>query len=350
MNNLQKHLIDLNTSVRQALIRLDELGEDAILFMVNEHQELIGSLTDGDLRRGFIQGLGFDDGIEDFLQKNPKYILEKHFSLKEIKDYRTDKIKVLPIINEHRQITDVINFNHQRSFLPIDTVIMAGGRGERLKPLTDKTPKPLLTIGDKPIIDYALDRLAYFGIYNISISLKYLGEQIESHVKQKYTHQFGQLEFLYEEIALGTAGCLSLIKTFKNDHVLLMNSDLLTNLDFEEFFDYYLENDADLLVACVPYQISIPYAVMETEKNFKVTGFKEKPTLSYLSNAGIYLMKRKCIDVIPQGECFNATDLIDKLIENGMNVMAYPFSGYWLDIGKHEDYKKAQVDIKAIKF
>lgn len=349
MNNLHKHLIHFNTSVRQALIRLDELAEDAILFIVNDHQELLGSLTDGDLRRGFIQGLGFSNDLVDFIQKHPKFISENKFSLKEIKEYRKGKFKVLPIINESNKIIDVINFNHQQSYLPIDAMIMAGGRGERLKPLTDTTPKPLLKIGDKPIVDYVLQKLAFYGVNDLSISLRYLGEQIENHIINNHNQNFENIEFIYENEALGTAGCLSLKKKFNNDHILLMNSDLLTNLDLEEFYDFYLENNADLVVACVPYQVSVPYAVIHSDENFEVNGFKEKPTFSYLANAGVYLMKKECVSLIPYNQTFNATDLLEKLISEGRKVLSYSFSGYWLDIGRHEDFQRAQKEITKVK-
>ncbi|MCH8491377.1 MAG: NTP transferase domain-containing protein, partial [Oceanicaulis sp.] len=237
---------------------------------------------------------------------------------------------------------------HQKSYLPIDALIMAGGRGERLKPLTDKVPKPLLPVGTKPIIEHNVDRLNTFGIDDIWISVRYLGNQIEDFFKDGNEKAL-RIKYVWEDAPLGTAGALTLVDGFIHDHVLMMNSDLLTNIDFEDLYLYFEDQQADFAVACIPYLVNVPYAVMETEGKL-VKGFKEKPTYTHYSNAGIYLMKKEVIKMIPPNIPFNATDLMDLLIKEGKKVVAYPIIGYWLDIGKHEDYQKAQIDIKHINF
>jgi NDP-sugar pyrophosphorylase family protein len=158
-----------------------------------------------------------------------------------------------------------------------------------------------------------------------------------------------RINYVREENALGTAGALSLIEGFNHDHILMLNSDLLTNIDYEDLYLFFEEQNADFVVACIPYQVNVPYAVMETE-NKLVKSFKEKPTYTHYSNAGIYLMKREVIENIPKNKLYNATDLMQQLINEGKRVIAYPLVGYWLDIGKHEDFKKAQDDINQIKF
>ena len=246
------------------------------------------------------------------------------------------------------QIIDVVNFKYQKSYLPIDALIMAGGRGERLRPLTDTIPKPLLIVGDKPIIEHNIDRLKVFGIDEIWISINYLGDQIVDYFRDGSDKSLN-INYVKEKNALGTAGALSLINKFSNDYVLLINSDLLTNIDFEDFFIFFKDNNADFAVACIPYQVNIPYAVMETD-NKLVTGFREKPTYTHYSNAGIYLMKKEIVKKIPKESKYDATDLMQELIEGGFRVVSYPLVDYWLDIGKHEDFKKAQIDISRIKF
>lgn len=348
MYHYLKHLISINASVRDALKKLDELASDAILFLVDEENKLTGSLTDGDLRRGFIKGLGFDDKLINFTQPNPKFIEKGKYNLKEIVLLRERFFTVFPVVNSQMQIINVVNFRHQKSYLPIDALIMAGGRGERLKPLTDSTPKPLLKVGEKPIIEHNIDRLNTYGIDDVWISVRYLGQQLVDYFGNG--NQKGlNINYVWEDKALGTAGALALIEDFMHDHVLMMNSDLLTNIDYEDLYLFFEENEADFVVACIPYQVNVPYAVMET-KDKLVTGFKEKPTYTHYSNAGIYLMKKEVIDFIPKNDFFNATDLMEKLIEMGKKVVAYPLVGYWLDIGKHEDYNKAQIDIKQLKF
>ena len=232
--------------------------------------------------------------------------------------------------------------------MPIDAVIMAGGRGERLQPLTNLTPKPLLKVGDKSIIEHNLDRLTMFGIDDYWISVKYLGEQIEQHFGNgKYKNI--KIEYVWENNSLGTIGAVSQIINFKHDYVLVTNSDLLTNIDYEHFFLEFIKQNADLAILTIPYQVNIPYAVLET-KDGKVKSFKEKPTYTYYSTGGFYLMKREMVRFIPKNKLYNATDLIKDLIQRNYKIISYSFSGYWLDIGKHDDFKKAQIDIKHISF
>ena len=346
MYHYTKHIINKNSTIREALQKLDELASDAILFLVDNNNQLLGSLTDGDLRRGFIKSLGFDDHLSQFIQPNPKFIKQGKYNLKEIIALRERFFTVFPVVNAQMQIINVVNFRHQKSYLPVDALIMAGGRGERLKPLTDTTPKPLLKVGEKPIIEHNIDRLNTYGIDDIWISVRYLGQQLVDYF-QDGSEKALRISYVWEENALGTAGALALVDNFIHDHVLMMNSDLLTNIDFEDLYLFFEEQHADFAVACIPYQVNVPYAVMETQDKL-VTGFKEKPTYTHYSNAGIYLMKKEVIDFIPQNQTFNATDLMECLIENNKKVVAYPLVGYWLDIGKPEDYLKAQEDIRHI--
>jgi dTDP-glucose pyrophosphorylase len=347
LENFNRHIASINLSVRQALIQLNELAEDAILFIVDCNSQLIGSLTDGDLRRGFINGLNLETSLEEFIQRNPKYIEQGSFNLGEIIALRKDFIVIFPVLNSRNEIINVVNFRHQKSYLPVDALVMAGGRGERLKPLTNDTPKPLLKVGDKPIIEHNIDRLNTYGIDDVWISVRYLGDQIESHFGSGADKSM-RINYVNENEPLGTAGALALINNFVHNRILMMNSDLLTNIDFEEFYLFFEEHEADLAVACIPYQVNVPYAVMETE-NLVVTGFKEKPTYTHYSNAGIYLMKREVAEMVPSNQYFNATDLMEQLINEGKKIVSYPFMGYWLDIGRHEDFEKAQRDIPNLK-
>ena len=243
---------------------------------------------------------------------------------------------------------NVINFRHIKSYLPVDAVIMAGGRGQRLSPITDKVPKPLLFVGDKPIIDHNLSRLSIFGIDDFWISVKYLGDQIEEYFGNGENRNVN-IKYIWEIEPLGTIGAVSIVDNFKHDYILVTNSDLLTNLDYENFFIDFLDKDADMSVVTIPYQVSIPYAVLETE-NDNILNFIEKPIYTYYSNGGIYLFKKSTLELIPQNQFFNATDLMEKLIKIGLKVTSYPLAGYWLDIGNPQDYQKAQHDIKNIKF
>jgi dTDP-glucose pyrophosphorylase len=348
MRSYKEHLILSGSTVKQALGVLNDLAQDAILFVVDENNKLIGSLTDGDVRRGLLNDFTIESKIDEIIQSNPRYIRKGNYDIQKIIEYRKEDYRVIPVLDNNDVVINVINFRYIKSYLPIDAVIMAGGRGQRLQPLTDATPKPLLKVGDKPIMEHNLNRLAMYGIDDFWVSVKYLGEQIESYFgagKQKNIN----IEYVWENEPLGTIGAVAQIANFKHDYVLVTNSDLLTNIDYEHFFLEFIKQGADLAVLTIPYHVAIPYAVLETEKG-EVKSFKEKPTYTYYSNGGIYLMKREMLRFIPQNTFFNATDLMEELINKNKKIISFPFSGYWLDVGKHEDFEKAQNDINNIKF
>lgn len=345
---ITKHTLNKTSSVRDALIKLDKLAADAILFIVDEKNKLVGSLTDGDLRRGFIKGLGFETPITDFIQSNPAYVVEDNKVMNELEEYKAKNFKIVPVVNKELQVVDIINFRDTSTIIPVDAILMAGGKGTRLRPLTEKTPKPLLKVGDKPIIEYNIDRLAGVGIKNIYLSINYLGEQLEAYFGNGSKKDLN-INYVREDKPLGTIGSVLLVDDFKNDDILVMNSDLLTNIDFADFYKSFKEDDADMAVAATPYNVDVPYAVMEVNGDNQVKSLKEKPRYTYFSNAGIYLLKKDLLKMIPQDTFFDITDLMDKILEMNLKLVTYPINGYWLDIGKPEDYKKAQEDIKHIK-
>ncbi|GAA3982621.1 hypothetical protein GCM10022246_38280 [Pedobacter ginsengiterrae] len=348
MRIYKDHLILSGSKIKEALLQFNELSQDAILFVVNLEDKLIGALTDGDVRRGLLKGYTIESKVDEIIQSNPRYIIKGQNSLEKIIEYREGDFKIVPVVDENHKIVNVINFRKIRSYLPIDAVIMAGGRGQRLQPLTDSIPKPLLKVGDKAIMEHNLDRLALFGIDDFWVSVKYLGEQIENHFGEGKEKNI-KIEYVWEKEALGTIGAVSKIKNFEHDYILITNSDLLTNIDYEQFFLEFIKLDADLAVLTIPYQVNIPYAVLETN-NGNVKSFREKPTYTYYSNGGIYLIKKEMLQYIPENTFFNATDLMEELIKNDLKVISFPFSGYWLDVGKHEDFEKAHIDIHNIKF
>lgn len=348
MSNFRKHIININSTIEQCLIQLNNLGKDAILFVEDKDKKLIGALTDGDVRRGLLKGISIDQNINFIIQPNPKFIRKGDFDIKKVIEYRESNFRIIPVIDRTDMIVNVINFRELYSYLPVDAVIMAGGKGQRLSPLTLKTPKPLLVVGDKPIIDHNITRLASFGIDDLWISVKYLGEQIENYFGNGSNRNIN-LKYIWEDEPLGTIGAVSKIKDFNHEYILISNSDVLTNLDYEHFFLDFIAQDADMSIVTIPYQVNIPYAVLETD-NSKVFSFKEKPTYTYYSNGGIYLVKKSIISFLPYNQFFNATDLIAMLIEKGNKVISYPLNGYWLDIGNPQDFAKAQADFKNIKF
>jgi NDP-sugar pyrophosphorylase family protein len=186
-----------------------------------------------------------------------------------------------------------------------------------------------------------------YGLDEFFITIKHLGDQVVNYLGDGSSRGV-RIHYIREDEPMGTIGSVSMIKGLEHENILLMNSDLLTNIDFEDFYKKYLEEKADMAVASIPYQVNLPYAVLET-KDGSIRSFKEKPTYTYYSNAGIYLIKRELLKLIPQGKAFNATDFMEALLERKKKLIYYPILGYWLDIGRHEDYIKANEDIKHIQ-
>jgi NDP-sugar pyrophosphorylase family protein len=234
-----------------------------------------------------------------------------------------------------------------KTILPISVAVIAGGKGTRLLPLTANKPKPLIEINNKPIIEYNFDLFIKYGVNDVSISTGYLAEQIVD----KYNHGYKSAKFKFykENEALGTLGAVSLMDNFENDYVLVMNSDLLTNVDLEDLFNTFIDLKADVVIATIPYKVDVPYAIFNTEGS-TIVGLEEKPTYTYFSNAGIYIFRREHIEKLNYNEYMDAPDFIKELIKGGKKVISYPIVNYWLDIGKHDDYAKAQEDVKHIKF
>jgi len=348
MLNFRKHILTESETLAKALQQLNDLGENLTLFIVDEANTLKGTLTDGDIRRSLLNGVGLSDTLDKVMNRNFRYLNSKQFTLADVDNFKERNITLLPVLDNAGAILKVINFNEQKSMLPLDAIIMAGGEGLRLRPLTEKTPKPLLHIGDKPILEYIVDRLVQYGINYVSISVNYLAGQIIDHFKDGSEKNI-TISYLKESEKLGTMGAASLVEEFHNDEVLVINSDLLTNINFENFYRAFKDADADICVASIPYNVNVPYAIFDISED-RIMSLKEKPTFTYYSNAGIYIVKSKYLRNIPKGVFYNATDMIESLISDNKKVIYYPMLEYWLDIGKFDDFTKAQEDIKHIKF
>lgn len=346
MINYTNNLIHNDASIVEAMKRISKVPESLTLFVVDDFGCMLGTLTDGDIRRGFINGLGLIDSVEKFMMKS-FYKMNNGFSVSDFKVARDRGIRLLPVLNDNGQIEKVYDLKKRKSILPLEAMIMAGGRGERLRPLTDLTPKPMLPLGNKPIIEHNIDRLISYGIEKIYISVKYLGEQIEEYFGDGSSKGI-QIEYIWEDLPLGTAGALSLVEKFNTEHILLMNSDLFTDADFEDLYLNTISQKADMGVATVPYTTKVPFGIFTTNEN-KVTGLKEKPVYTNYANAGIYILNKSVLNKIPRNTFYNITDLMEQLLNENQTVIHNPIVGYWIDIGQHQDYKNAQEIVKHIK-
>lgn len=344
------HLIDRNSNAREALQQLNDLpvNESRTLFVIDEGK-LIGTLTDGDIRRGLLAGKEISDKVEAYMNTTFRFFTDENMNGETIKQFRNSDIMLVPLIDEKRFIKKIIDLKALNTVIPASALLMAGGRGERLRPLTDVTPKPMLKINDKPILEHNIDRLIRFGITEFFISVRYLAEKITDYLGDGSAKGIS-ITYIHEEEPLGTIGCLRKIKKFSNEDVLLMNSDIICNIDFEDFYQFYKSKNVKMSVASVPYHIQVPYGVLELRDDHQITSLTEKPTYTYYSNGGIYFLHSSLVKLIPASGSFDATQLMEELIKKNEKIVHYPVLNYWMDIGRPQDYYKAIEEIKHVKF
>lgn len=334
------HTISGHSTILEALKALNGLsGETMTLFVTDDDGRMRGTLTDGDIRRALIAGAAPGDTVEralhtDFLSvsaADPDSVTMR------MAEARQRGIDLMPVI-DNGMICGIIDLRKTRTVLPLEAVLMAGGRGERLRPMTLETPKPLLKIGGKAIIDYNVDELENCGVRRIYVTVNYLADKIIGHFAERESR--GCIECVREPKRLGTMGSLSLIPAPSTRDILVMNSDLLTNLDFEAMYLHHVRHEADITIAAVPYTVSVPYAIMQTQGD-RVTGLSEKPTFNYFANAGVYIMKSGLLKRIPADTYVDAPDFIASLIADGGKAAYFPIEGTWIDIGSPDDFRYA---------
>ncbi|MFA4853069.1 MAG: sugar phosphate nucleotidyltransferase, partial [Bacteroidales bacterium] len=260
MKDFTKHLISDKLSALEALKQLNQLSDNLTLFVLDDTGKMVGTLTDGDIRRGFIKGNKLEDSVKSFMAKSFCFFTKDNINIQYIKEIRDAQIKLVPLIDDKGRIIRIFDFAKRKTILPVDAVLMAGGRGERLRPLTDNTPKPMLKIGNKPIIEHNIDNLKLHGIDNYFITVNYLAEQIIDYFGNGEKKEIN-LQCIKEKKPLGTIGSVSLIRDFHNDTILIMNSDLFTNINYEDFYLNFINENADMSVASIPYNVSVPYAI-----------------------------------------------------------------------------------------
>lgn len=346
---MKNHLINQEITLLEALSCINSVApEPMVLFVLDNENRMVGTLTDGDSRRALIAGASVNNKVERIMHRDFNYMkVENIDDVKEIKRQKDLKMKLVPVLNKDMHLVDIINLEEYSTRLPVDAVLMAGGKGERLRPLTEKTPKPLLPVGNKAIIDHNIDRLIGYGVKHINVTVNYLGEQLEEHFKEPKGEI--QVQTVREPKYLGTIGSIRFVKDFFNDTILVMNSDLFTNINYEDFYLHFKEHEAEMSVAAVPYTVSVPYGIFDLEGR-NIQGLIEKPTYNYYANAGIYLIRRTALEEIPHDTFFNATDLIEKLISERKRVIRFPLNGTWIDIGNPQEYQKANELVKHISY
>lgn len=338
-----QHIISQNATLVEALGRLNMLsGGIMTLMAVDPRGVMTGTLTDGDVRRALLAGAGLDSLVGDVMHRDFKSLTSGSIDVTAIRRFRQAGIRLLPLLDDDGKIVRMLDLSLNNTMLPVSAVLMAGGRGERLRPMTDTLPKPLLPIDGKAIIDYNIEALASAGIDDITVATRYLAEKIEEHFSTPVAGV--SVKCVREENPLGTIGALSLMPRHDPDGItLVMNSDLLTTISFEEMYLTHTGRHADITIAVLPYAVSVPYAILCTDADtHRVSGIEEKPTYSYYANAGIYMIGNRLLDSLEPGRHIDATDFVEKAIKEGRTVTYYPITGTWIDVGTPTDFRQAE--------
>ncbi len=337
---MKQYIITEKATILEALQQLNTLsGQQMVLLVTKENGVMTGTLTDGDVRRALLAGVSLTAEVKDAMHRDFKAIKTEEVDVKMMRSCRMKGIGILPHLNDDGTIKTIYDLTITKAVLPISAILMAGGKGERLRPLTLNTPKPLLEIGGKAIIDYNIEALASVGVTDITVTTRYLAEQIHEHFAKPVSGI--QVKCVTETQPLGTIGAASLVSRNGEGNTLVMNSDLLTTISFEEMYMRHVEEHADVTIAAIPYVVSVPYAILTTETS-QVKGIEEKPSYSYYANAGIYIFSNRLLDTLPNDSRTDATDLIEQAIDKGMKVVYYPINGTWIDVGSPNDFKQAQ--------
>lgn len=351
--DLEKLCIDLTGTLRNAVSVLDQ-NRIGIVLVVDAQQHLIGTITDGDVRRAILANLDMDGPLTAVLERKAGTPVARPITAQpgeEPSSYlellQNHKIQNLPILNKDGRVVGLVTRDEffSNSILPLQAVVMAGGLGTRLRPLTEDIPKPMLPVGDRPLMEIIIEQLRDAGIQRVNIATHHKSERITSHFGDG--RQFGiEVRYVAEDRPLGTAGALGLMEPPQNT-LLVINGDILTEINFRSMLDYHREHAADVTVGVRKYDFKLPYGMVQCE-GAVVRGLTEKPLLECFVNAGIYLLEPTVHQFIPNGTNFDMTDLIETLLEHDRHVVAFPILEYWLDVGQHDDYARAQADIKEI--
>jgi dTDP-glucose pyrophosphorylase/predicted transcriptional regulator len=341
---LDSVVISPTASITDAIARLDKAGTGALV-LCTAGRKLFGLLTDGDIRRAILHGIPMETACETIASRNPVTAQCSISPTQALHLMNQHDINHLPLVDDEENL---LEFRLRKDLiieekLSLSAVIMAGGFGKRLLPLTEQVPKPMLPVGDRPLLELTIEQLRRSGIRDVSLTTHYLPENIVNHFGNG--EAFGvNLSYVKEDHPLGTAGGLKLMKE-ADGTFLVINGDILTGVSFQEMLNYHHKYGAKITVGVRKYEVQVPFGVVECE-DVRITQLKEKPTMTFFVNAGMYLLEPSACDYIPEGQRFDMTDLIQKLLEAGRPVVSFPIVEYWLDVGRLEDYKQAQEDIR----
>lgn len=353
--NVADLFVSPDSAIRDVIKCIDRSGRISIALIVDGNGRLLNTVTDGDIRRAILAGFSLDAPISQVLPikarlPNPLPVTAPvgtdSDTLMRIMKERS--VRQIPLVDGEGKVANIVILSDllPQKHLTMQAVIMAGGFGKRLQPLTDDLPKPMLPVGGRPLMELIVDQLKEAGIHEIIVSTHYKPEKIIDHFGSGQDFDV-KLTYVNEEQPLGTGGVLGLMQPPK-ESLLVVNGDILTRINFRTMHAYHQEQNADMTVAVSHFSLQVPYGVIECDGS-RVRSISEKPQLNFFVNAGIYLLEPVVFQYIRTGESFNMTDLIQWLLDAGRSVVSFPVFEYWLDIGQLEDYRKAQNDVHEEK-
>lgn len=347
MRKIKNITIVPDNSIRQALEAID-IGTMQIALVVDEKSRLLGTITDGDIRRAILKGKGLSDSIAEIYNPNPTkaYINQPKEDILQLAII--NGIKQVPMVDENEYLVGIeyIDDYLRKSEKPNHVILMAGGLGTRLRPLTENIPKPMLKVGTKPILETIIENFSSYGFRNFFLCVNYKSEIIMQHFEDG--SRFGvNITYIQEPKRLGTAGALSLLPELPPDPMLVMNGDVLTNINFEHLLNYHLTAEAVATMCVREYDFQVPYGVVEMA-GATIQAIVEKPIHNFYVNAGIYVLSPEAVTKIPRDSFFDMPELFQQLIHSEKKICSFPIKGYWLDIGRSDDFAKANTDYEEI--
>ena len=343
MTNISENIIFSDENIQTATKKLQN-AKKKILVVLDSNETLIGTVTDGDIRRAIIKSLDLNMRVDSVMNTNPVFSYE-HNIRETINNLSLDDFYYLPIVNSERKILEIKKIQDFKDIEYENTVmILAGGFGNRLMPLTKETPKPLLKIGDTPILEIIIKQFAEKGFRNFYISTHYMADQIEKYFKDG-SNLGVNIKYTHEEKPLGTAGSLGLLpKSIADLPVIVINGDLLTKLDFAKLLEFHSNHNSEITVSARDYEYEVPFGVLETSDETLID-IKEKPIYKSLINAGVYVIDKNLLNDFDGESYIDMTSYIKNNL-NKKKINVFPIHEYWLDIGRIEEFKKANSDVE----
>ena len=356
MSRLVELAVPPDSTVREVMGTIDRNGQ-GIALVLDRGGRLRATVTDGDIRRAILAGMDLDLPVSRLLEqreqafhKGPPVTALAGTPDSELLHLMTEtSLRQIPLVDDEGRVTDVALLSElvKEYELPLRAMVMAGGYGLRLRPLTEELPKPMLPVGSRPLLELIVEQLRQAGIRQVNVATHYKSEMISEHFRDG--RDFGvDIRYVKEDHPLGTAGALSLLEE-SDEPLLVMNGDILTRVDFRAMLNFHREHKAELTVAVRQYEFNVPYGVVNTD-GVQVRGISEKPVVRYFINAGIYLLNPSACRLVPNGQAYDIPELIARLVSEGRTVVSFPVREYWLDIGKTDHYDQAQSDIASGRF